>query len=116
MCSEACDGQMGKRQQNTCLLCGRMKGDNSCLRSETCLQEETPKAKQDLSPIRIKVQSVEPPPKPSLLSGCLWRKRPKTGPVENSMLPPVDTQNYCSISHAVVRPDRAGPGARGRGR
>ncbi|XP_055006765.1 D(3) dopamine receptor isoform X2 [Boleophthalmus pectinirostris] len=67
---------------------------------ETCLQEETPKAKQDLSPIRIKVQSVEPPPKPSLLSGCLWRKRPKTGPVENSMLPPVDTQNYCSISHA----------------
>lgn len=69
---------------------------------ETCLQEETAKAKPDLSPIRIKVQSVEPPStsKPSLLSGCLWRKRPKTGPVENSMLPPVDTQNYCSISHA----------------
>ncbi|XP_061569019.1 D(3) dopamine receptor isoform X2 [Cololabis saira] len=68
---------------------------------ETCLQEETPKAKQDLSPIRIKV-TVEPsaPSKPSLLSGCLWRKRPKTGPVENSGLPPVDTQNYCSISHA----------------
>uniref|UniRef100_A0A3B4US83 D(3) dopamine receptor n=1 Tax=Seriola dumerili TaxID=41447 RepID=A0A3B4US83_SERDU len=37
---------------------------------------------------------------PNLLSRCLWRKRPKTGPVENSMLPPVDTQNYCSISHA----------------
>ncbi|XP_074478112.1 D(3) dopamine receptor isoform X1 [Sebastes fasciatus] len=69
---------------------------------ETCLQEETPKAKQDLSPIRIKVQSVEPsvPSKPNLLSGCLWRKRPKTGPVENSMLPPVDTHNCCSISHA----------------
>ncbi|KAM9839591.1 D(3) dopamine receptor [Aulostomus maculatus] len=68
---------------------------------ETCLQE-TPKAKQDLSPIRIKVQSIEPsaPPKPNLLSGCLWRKHPKTGPVENSVLPPVDTQNYCSISHA----------------
>ncbi|XP_041824965.1 D(3) dopamine receptor isoform X2 [Melanotaenia boesemani] len=68
---------------------------------ETCLQEETPKAKQDLSPIRIKV-SVEPsgPSKPSLLSGCLWHKRPKTGPVENSVQPPVDTQNYCSISHA----------------
>ncbi|XP_054893684.1 D(3) dopamine receptor isoform X2 [Poeciliopsis prolifica] len=68
---------------------------------ETCLQEETPRAKHDLSPIRIKV-SVEPsgPSKPSLLSGCLWRKRPKTGPVENSMVPPVDLQNYCSISHA----------------
>ncbi|XP_071341275.1 D(3) dopamine receptor isoform X2 [Trachinotus anak] len=68
---------------------------------ETCLQEETPKAKQDLSPIRINV-SVEPSDhsKPNLLSRCLWRKRPKTGPVENSMLPPVDTQNYCSISHA----------------
>ncbi|XP_038584305.1 D(3) dopamine receptor [Micropterus salmoides] len=69
---------------------------------ETCLQEETPKAKQDLSPIRIKVQSEEAsgPSKPSLLSGCLWRKRPKTGPVDNSVLPPVDTQNCCSISHA----------------
>uniref|UniRef100_A0A672GDT8 D(3) dopamine receptor n=1 Tax=Salarias fasciatus TaxID=181472 RepID=A0A672GDT8_SALFA len=59
---------------------------------ETCLQEETPKAKEDLSPIKIKVTSI--------LSGCLWRKRPKTGPVENSVLPAVDTQNYCSISHA----------------
>ncbi|KAM4534392.1 D(3) dopamine receptor isoform 3-T4 [Odontesthes bonariensis] len=69
---------------------------------ETCLQEETPKATEDLSPIRIKVQSVETtgPSKPNLLSGCLWGKRPKTGPVENSVLPPVDTQNYCSISHA----------------
>lgn len=47
-------------------------------------------------------QSVEPsgPSKPSLLSGCLWRKRPKTGPVEDCVLPPVDTQNCCSISHA----------------
>ncbi|XP_071769844.1 D(3) dopamine receptor [Centroberyx gerrardi] len=69
---------------------------------ETCLQEETPKVKQDLSPIRIKVESVEAPapPKSHLLSGCLWRKHPRTGPVENSLLPPVDTQNYCSISHA----------------
>ncbi|XP_075994220.1 D(3) dopamine receptor [Genypterus blacodes] len=69
---------------------------------ETCLQEQTPKARQDLSPIRIKVESVDPPgpTKPNLLSGCLWRKRPKTGPVENSALPAVDIQNYCSISHA----------------
>ncbi|KAK5849664.1 hypothetical protein PBY51_013979 [Eleginops maclovinus] len=66
---------------------------------ETCLQEETPKAKQDLSPIRIKVQGVEPPSpsKPNLLSECLWRKRPKTSPVDSG-LPPVDTQN--SLSHA----------------
>lgn len=51
-------------------------------------------------------QSVEPsgPSKPSLLSGCLWRKRPKTGPVENSVLPPVDTHNCCSISHASCGP------------
>ncbi|AWP20623.1 putative D(3) dopamine receptor [Scophthalmus maximus] len=69
---------------------------------ETCLQEETAKVKQDLSPIRIKVESAEPSDssKPNLLSRCLWRNHPKTGPVENSMLPPVDTQNYCSISHA----------------
>ncbi|XP_036935400.1 D(3) dopamine receptor isoform X2 [Acanthopagrus latus] len=68
---------------------------------ETCLQEEPPKVNQDLSPIRIKV-SVEPsaPSKPSLLSGCLWHKRPKTGPVEDSVLPPVDMQNCCSMSHA----------------
>lgn len=51
-------------------------------------------------------QSIEPsgPSKPSLLSGCLWRKRPKTGPVENSVLPPVDTHNCCSISHASCGP------------
>uniref|UniRef100_A0A3Q3E106 Dopamine receptor D3 n=1 Tax=Labrus bergylta TaxID=56723 RepID=A0A3Q3E106_9LABR len=64
---------------------------------ETCLQEETPKARQDLSPIRIKVVG---PSKPNLLSGCLWGKRPKTGPVENFMRPPVDMHNCCSISHA----------------
>ncbi|KAM4606398.1 D(3) dopamine receptor [Polymixia lowei] len=70
--------------------------------TETCLQQETPKVKTDLSPIRIKVESVEPPGplKPNLLSGCLRRKRPRTGPVENSLLPPVDMHNYCSISHA----------------
>uniref|UniRef100_A0A1A7WYX7 D(3) dopamine receptor n=1 Tax=Iconisemion striatum TaxID=60296 RepID=A0A1A7WYX7_9TELE len=81
---------------------GKVQPGSTQLSMETCLQEETPKAKRDLSPIRIKVQSVEPPgpSKPSLLSGCLWRKRPKTGPVENSVLPPVDMQNYCSISHA----------------
>ncbi|KAF7213858.1 D(3) dopamine receptor isoform X2 [Nothobranchius furzeri] len=80
---------------------GKVQPGSTQLSMETCLQEETPKAKRDLSPIRIKM-SVEPPgpSKPSLLSGCLWRKRPKTGPVENSVLPPVDMQNYCSISHA----------------
>ncbi|XP_057680278.1 D(3) dopamine receptor isoform X2 [Corythoichthys intestinalis] len=68
---------------------------------ETCLQDDTAKTNHDLSPIRINV-CAEPsgPSKSDLLSGCLWRKRPKTGPVENSALPPVDSQNYCSISHA----------------
>uniref|UniRef100_A0A4W5NKK1 D(3) dopamine receptor n=1 Tax=Hucho hucho TaxID=62062 RepID=A0A4W5NKK1_9TELE len=28
------------------------------------------------------------------------RKRTRTAPVENTLLPPVDIQNYCSISHA----------------
>uniref|UniRef100_A0A3Q3AAQ8 D(3) dopamine receptor n=1 Tax=Kryptolebias marmoratus TaxID=37003 RepID=A0A3Q3AAQ8_KRYMA len=83
---------------------GKVQPGSTQLSMETCLQEETPKAKQDLSPIRIKVvgDSVEPPgpSKSDLLSGCLWRKRPKTGPAENSALPPVDTHNYCSISHA----------------
>lgn len=84
---------------------GKVQPDSTPPSVETCLQEETPKAKQDLSPIRINV-SVEPsgPSKPNLLSGCLWRKRPKTGPVENSVLPPVDIQNYCSISHASCGP------------
>ncbi|KAL6097817.1 drd3 [Pungitius sinensis] len=69
---------------------------------ETCLQEATPKEKQDLSPIRIEVQSVEPSghSKPNLLSGCLWRKRPKTGPVDASTRLQVDTQDCCSITHA----------------
>ncbi|XP_039646494.1 D(3) dopamine receptor isoform X2 [Perca fluviatilis] len=80
---------------------GKVQPGSTLPSVETCLQEETPKAKQDLSPIRIKV-SVEPsgPSKPNLLSGCLGRKRPKTGPVENSVVPPVDMQNCCSISHA----------------
>ncbi|XP_071184360.1 D(3) dopamine receptor-like isoform X3 [Salvelinus alpinus] len=69
---------------------------------EKCLHEESPKENRDLSPIRIKVESIESagPPKAHLLSGCLRRKRPRTAPVENTLLPPVDIQNYCSISHA----------------
>uniref|UniRef100_A0A8C6VWU2 D(3) dopamine receptor n=1 Tax=Nothobranchius furzeri TaxID=105023 RepID=A0A8C6VWU2_NOTFU len=61
-----------------------------------------PSGKVQPGSTQLSMQSVEPPgpSKPSLLSGCLWRKRPKTGPVENSVLPPVDMQNYCSISHA----------------
>ncbi|KAM3838128.1 D(3) dopamine receptor [Diretmus argenteus] len=81
---------------------GKVRSESAPPSAETCLQEETPKVKRDLSPIRINVESVEPPgpPKPNLLSGCLWRKCPRTGPVENSLLPPVNTQNYCSISQA----------------
>ncbi|KAJ8010746.1 hypothetical protein DPEC_G00078360 [Dallia pectoralis] len=69
---------------------------------ETCLQEDNPLEKRDLSPIKIRVETVEPAvtPKGSLLRGCLRRKRPRTAPVENATLPPVDIQNYCSVSHA----------------
>nr|XP_057915563.1 D(3) dopamine receptor isoform X2 [Doryrhamphus excisus] len=79
---------------------GKVQPDSTPPSVETCLQEAA-KTRHDLSPIRIKM-CVEPlaPPKSNLLSACLWRKRPKTGPVENSALPPVDSQNYCSISHA----------------
>nr|XP_046146786.1 D(3) dopamine receptor [Oncorhynchus gorbuscha] len=81
---------------------GKVQPGSALPSVETCLQEETPKEKRDLSPIRIKVESVEPavPPKTHLLSGCLRRKRTRTAPVENTLLPPVDIQNYCSISHA----------------
>ncbi|KAM6900204.1 D(3) dopamine receptor isoform 1-T1 [Xenentodon cancila] len=94
--------RMRRKRINFGQASGKVRPGSTQPSVETCLQEETPKAKQDLSPIRIKVQTVEPsaPSKPSLLSGCLWRKRPKTGPVENSGVPPVDMQNYCSISHA----------------
>ncbi|XP_019897205.2 D(3) dopamine receptor isoform X2 [Esox lucius] len=72
-----------------------------CL-DESCLQEDNPREKRDLSPIRIKVETAEPAvtPKGGLLRGCLMRKRPRTAPAENAALPPVDIQNYCSISHA----------------
>uniref|UniRef100_A0A673YST9 D(3) dopamine receptor n=1 Tax=Salmo trutta TaxID=8032 RepID=A0A673YST9_SALTR len=81
---------------------GKVQPGSALPSVETCLQEETPKEKRDLSPIRIKVESVEPavPPKTRLLSVCLRRKRTRTAPVENTLLPPVDIQNYCSISHA----------------
>ncbi|KAI4888013.1 hypothetical protein NFI96_034676 [Prochilodus magdalenae] len=70
--------------------------------SETCLQEEARKDRRDLSPIRINVvnESTEKVARPKLLPGCLRRKRPRTVPVENSLLPPMDMQNYCSISQA----------------
>ncbi|KAF7691686.1 hypothetical protein HF521_010653 [Silurus meridionalis] len=45
-------------------------------------------------------ESTEKMGRPQLLSGCLRRKRPKTVPVDNSLLPPADTPNYCSISQA----------------
>lgn len=45
-------------------------------------------------------ESTEKVVHPRLLPGCLRRKRPKTVPVDNSLLPPVDTPNYCSISQA----------------
>uniref|UniRef100_A0A8B9GVL0 D(3) dopamine receptor n=1 Tax=Astyanax mexicanus TaxID=7994 RepID=A0A8B9GVL0_ASTMX len=47
-----------------------------------------------------KAESTEKVVRPRLLSGCLRRKRPRTVPVENSLLPPMDLQNYCSISQA----------------
>ncbi|XP_034154041.1 D(3) dopamine receptor [Pangasianodon hypophthalmus] len=70
--------------------------------AETCLQEDTRKDRRDLSPIRINVvnESTEKVVRPRLLPGCLRRKRPKTVPVDNSLLPPADTPNYCSISQA----------------
>lgn len=43
-------------------------------------------------------ESTEKVVRPRLLPGCLRRKRPKTVPIDNSLLPPVDTPNYCSIS------------------
>ncbi|CDQ86221.1 unnamed protein product [Oncorhynchus mykiss] len=81
---------------------GKVQPGSAQPSAEKCLQEESPKENRDLSPIRIKVESIEPagPPKAHLLSGCLWRKRPRTAPVDNTLLPPVDIQNYCSISHA----------------
>uniref|UniRef100_A0A3Q3VWY9 D(3) dopamine receptor n=1 Tax=Mola mola TaxID=94237 RepID=A0A3Q3VWY9_MOLML len=79
---------------------GKVQPGSTLPSVETCLQE-TPKARQDLSPIRLKVVV---PSKSSFLSGCLWHKRPKMGPVGNSMLPPVDTHNCCSISHASCGP------------
>uniref|UniRef100_A0A4W4H6Y1 D(3) dopamine receptor n=1 Tax=Electrophorus electricus TaxID=8005 RepID=A0A4W4H6Y1_ELEEL len=68
--------------------------------TETCLQEETHKERHDLSPIQLNVESTERVIRPKLLPACLRRKRPRTMPAENSLLPPVDMQNYCSISQA----------------
>uniref|UniRef100_A0A8C2KIL8 D(3) dopamine receptor n=1 Tax=Cyprinus carpio TaxID=7962 RepID=A0A8C2KIL8_CYPCA len=70
--------------------------------AETCLQDDTHKEKRDLSPIRINVinETKEQVIHPRLLASCPWRKRPQTAPAENSLLPPVITLNYCSISQA----------------
>lgn len=67
-----------------------------------CLQDVAHKEKRDLSPIKINVinENTEQVSRPRLLSSCLRRKRPQTAPAENSLLPPVVTVNYCSISQA----------------
>ncbi|XP_057179327.1 D(3) dopamine receptor isoform X2 [Triplophysa rosa] len=69
---------------------------------ETCLQDIVHKEKRDLSPIKINVisENTEQVNRPRLLGSCLWRKRPQTAPAENSLLPPVVTLNYCSMSQA----------------
>ncbi|MBN3299151.1 DRD3 protein, partial [Amia calva] len=73
---------------------------------ETCLhtegaKESLSKEKVDLSPIQINVESGEVPVQtaPTLLTSCL-RRKPKTAPFENKLLPPADLHNYCSISQA----------------
>ncbi|KAG5268593.1 hypothetical protein AALO_G00214260 [Alosa alosa] len=80
---------------------GKVQPGSALPSAETCLQE-TMKERRDLSPIRIKVETSDQPPqaKARLLPSCLRPKKPRTAPVENSLLPPVDLQNYCSISQA----------------
>ncbi|XP_026057526.1 D(3) dopamine receptor [Carassius auratus] len=81
---------------------GKVQPSSLPLSAETCLQDNTHKEKRDLSPIRINVinETKEQVMRPRLLASCLWRKRPQTAPAENSLLPPVITLNYCSISQA----------------
>ncbi|XP_041924830.1 D(3) dopamine receptor [Alosa sapidissima] len=80
---------------------GKVQPGSALPSAETCLQE-TMKERRDLSPIRIKVETSDQPPqaKARLLPSCLRPNKPRTAPVENSLLPPVDLQNYCSISQA----------------
>ncbi|KAF5903628.1 D(3) dopamine receptor-like [Clarias magur] len=52
------------------------------------------------SAVRVTHESTEKVVRPRLLPGCLRRKRPKTVPVDSSLLPPADTPNYCSLSQA----------------
>ncbi|KAL2085137.1 hypothetical protein ACEWY4_018457 [Coilia grayii] len=90
---------------------GKVQPGSAPLSAETCLQE-TMKDRRDLSPIRIKVDTSDPPPqtRARLLPSCLRPKKPRTAPVENSLLPPVDLQNYCSISKAsFARTEQDGP-------
>uniref|UniRef100_W5M5U6 D(3) dopamine receptor n=1 Tax=Lepisosteus oculatus TaxID=7918 RepID=W5M5U6_LEPOC len=87
---------------------GNTKSEGYPQSAETCLHTEGAKEslsreKVDLSPIKIKVESAGAPARggdPLLLSSCLRRKRQKTAPSENKLLPPPDLHNYCSISQA----------------
>lgn len=53
-----------------------------------------------ISSLYLVQESKEQVIRPRLLANCLRRKRPQTAPAENSLLPPVITLNYCSISQA----------------
>ncbi|CAM4722479.1 hypothetical protein PO909_017080 [Leuciscus waleckii] len=91
-----------RRKRITFRQGGKVQPASAPPSAETCLQDGTHKEKRDLSPIRINVinESTEQVMRPRLLSSCLRRKRPQTAPAENSLLPPVITLNYCSISQA----------------
>ncbi|XP_063062338.1 D(3) dopamine receptor [Engraulis encrasicolus] len=91
---------------------GKIQPGSSPLSVETCLQDTMLKDRRDLSPIRIKVETSDPPPqtRARLLPSCLRPKKPRTVPVDNSLLPPLDLHNYCSISQAsFARTEADGP-------
>ncbi|XP_036376525.1 D(3) dopamine receptor [Megalops cyprinoides] len=74
--------------------------------AETCLQDEAVLEQRDLSPIRIKVETSEQPapPTPGFLAACIHRKKPRTAPSDNKLLPQPDAQHDCSVSQASFAP------------
>ncbi|MBN3326687.1 DRD2L protein, partial [Atractosteus spatula] len=84
------------------LLSFFLKDREGCIPPPTSLALVTPAFQLSLHIIRTS-ESTGAPARggdPLLLSSCLRRKRQKTAPSENKLLPPPDLHNYCSISQA----------------
>ncbi|KAG7273347.1 hypothetical protein CRUP_030245 [Coryphaenoides rupestris] len=74
-------------------------------RKRIAFRQASGKVRPDISALSVGAEEPTGPPKSNLLSMCLRAQRPRQAPWTTPCCP-VDTNNYCSISHASLWPHR----------